>query len=594
MSQHTTQSIEPPNITGGLTKALGPNAPLYLMAACLPFLFWMIWSGRHKKAELGRARMATDAEVKKSTAAAVENINNPNELTLWAGMPDKFSMSPDGKIAFKPGRETVLFRKANEHMMVYGGAGAGKSRYFLNRLAESAILCKMPLIVVDMKGDEEQYKGKKVAPSSEIGGFALKHGYEVFRLAPFYPDSDQLNPIDLLRHPKDSATAKQFCRTMATNGLPSGSKLDQWDESGAQFLAGGMLAAAQLEQGRDFSTVEKILARFAADPTALERANLPQAVKIVFSQFLASARSPETAASVAFSALRMLGDVLLPEITAVCCNKTTIPIVLKQKQMLIIRVDPVYAEVLMPILSAIIEVILSRNVFSGSPYGGLAILDELPQYRLTKLPKIQAVARSKRWCFAMAAQGESILADEYGERATEAILENCQTVAVMRISSNKTAKNYSDALGKDQVETRNKTQGKGGGSSTVSEQVRDLVPPEELQQQPTGRCILYTPTVTSTKMQGGIKGEERVRIPYRCQFKVSRREQHAINEAHKIWRRKRPEWIASCTARPLTERQLQAREDLVNRLFPIVDKAKSQDNPEVKEKLNALFSAKRA
>jgi hypothetical protein len=101
-------------------------------------------------------------------------------------------------------------------------------------------------------------------------------------------------------------------------------------------------------------------------------------------------------------------------------------------------------------------------------------------------------------------------------------------------------------------------------------------------------------------MEGGIKGEKRIRIPIRHQFKIPRRELKAMARAVKVWREYRKLLVARSIAKPLTERQLQAREILALKLLPESKKPTNPGNLNTKEvqeanaKLTALFSATNA
>jgi type IV secretory pathway TraG/TraD family ATPase VirD4 len=576
--QQTVSSIDP-NVFG-----------LGLMA--IAWLLFHLWSNKKKGGVVGRARMATKREIRLSTKAAIKAINGPREMTGVLGYPESFSMSPSGKIALSLARTNVLLRKLQEHVMCWGGAGAGKSRFFLNPLARFLLLLGIPGIIVDLKGDEERAEGK-IAPSSEIAGFALSHGYEVFTIAPFFDDSDCLNIVQLLEDENDTATANTLGNALVENGLAPGDKPNNWDQSGGQFIAAGMMMAREQPNGRgnDLATVQKILAHLAGDPKAIKNAKIGQYQKAAYDEFLSAANSPETAASIAFSALRMMSKIMTPQITAVFCRETTIPIVLKKKQLLIFRVDPQHATVTLPLVAAAIELILKRNVYSGSTFGGFALLDELPQYRLPTLPQIAAVARSKKWSLIYGAQGENILEQAYGEAGTKALMENCQTVAVMRLASTETAKKYSEVLGKEDVKTKSKSHGKDT-STTEREDQRDLVPAHELMQQPDGRCILWSPTIQAKmKVSNSDQTETMVRIPRRVQLVVTPKEERVCEHAIKTWLKYKPIAVKQSRAKPLTEKELYGRELLVEQLIPSSKPDSGTDSSGIELKLHDLFSA---
>ncbi len=556
------------------------------------FAIVSIFANNSKGNKLGRARLATKGEVRKSRDSAIEAINEPREVSLWVGMPNRFAMDSQGNMTLTPNKHTVLFRKANEHMMCYGGAGAGKSRYFLNRLSFSAVMQGLPIIAVDLKGDEEDYSSNSIAPTSEIAGFALENGYEIFSVAPFFKDSHCLNVVELLESSSDVATAAQIGGAIVENGLASGDHADTWTQSGGQLIASSMLIARSLEKGGDLVTVQKILARLAADPHAIRSAKLGQYQKAALDEFLAAADSPETAASVAFSALRMMSRMMVPEITGAFCRKSNVPVVLKRKQMVIFRVQPKYASVVLPLVSACVEIMLQRNVFSGNDIGGLALLDELPQYRLPTLHKIAAVARSKKWIFCYGAQGEQILESEYGKARCKAILENCKTIALMALNSNSTAQDYSKALGEEDVSTKSRSSGHSGSSTSTQESRRPLIPVQRLQQQPTGHALLLTPTV-----EAKIEGEDAIRVPYWHQFVIPPQELRAMDRAKANWLKWRPIAIANSRAKPLSEDELYGRELLVNSILPNSPKkdknnSNSSNSSKVKETLRDLFNAK--
>ncbi len=553
------------------------------------FAIASIFANNSKGHKIGRARLATKEEVRKSRDAAIEAINEPREMSLWVGMPKRFAMDNQGNMTLTPNKRTVLFRKANEHMMCYGGAGAGKSRYFLNRLSFSAVMQGLPIIAVDLKGDEEDYSSNSIAPTSEIAGFGLENGYEIFSVAPFFKDSHCLNVVELLESSSDVATAAQIGGAIVENGLASGDHADTWTQSGGQLIASSMLIARSLEKGGDLVTVQKILARLAADPHAIRSAKLGQYQKAALDEFLAAADSPETAASVAFSALRMMSRMMVPEITGAFCRKSNVPVVLKRKQMVIFRVQPKYASVVLPLVSACVEIMLQRNVFSGNDIGGLALLDELPQYRLPTLHKIAAVARSKKWIFCYGAQGEQILESEYGKARCKAILENCKTIALMALNSNSTAQDYSKALGEEDVSTKSRSSGHSGSSTSTQESRRALIPVQRLQQQPTGHALLLTPTV-ETK----IEGEDAIRVPYWHQFVIPPKELRAMDRAKANWLKWRPIAIANSRAKPLSEDELYGRELLVNSILPNSPKKDKnvKTNPNIKAQLHDLFNAK--
>jgi type IV secretory pathway TraG/TraD family ATPase VirD4 len=552
-------------IVGDVQQAVSSIDPnlfgLGLMA--IAWLLFHLWSNKNKGGVVGRARFATSAEIRAGKAEAVATINDPYEMTLWIGMPDQFSISPEGKIHIVPNKNTVMLRNMNEHAIFWGSSGGGKSRFFLDPIARAALMLLLRGVIIDLKGDEERKAIR--APSSHIAGFALAQGYEIFVVAPYFEDSRCMNIVRLLKDQDDITTALILSTALVTNGLALGEKPNNWDMSGAQLIAACMMVARGQPEGRgdDMATVQQILARLAADPDALSNANLTQQQKIAFSEYKASTRSPETAASVVFSALRMMGRLMASEITGVFCRGSEVPVVLGPKQLVIFRVDPKYQTVVLPIVSAIAEIMMERNIHDECEDGGFLLFDELPQYYLPSLPNKIVTARSKKWCILAAAQEENILEMRYGKDKAAAIVANCQTVGILRVTGNDTAKKFSEGFGKEDIGTKSKTNGKHT-STTDQESQRDLVPIEELKQQKKGRCILESPTISS-KESGD---DQRVRLPYRLNVRLPRAEKIARKVSLQNWEKYRKIATARSTAKPLTDKDFRGRELLAEHLFP--------------------------
>ena len=109
-------------------------------------------------------------------------------------------------------------------------------------------------------------------------------------------------------------------------------------------------------------------------------------------------------------------------------------------------------------------------------------------------------------------------------------------------------------------------------------------------QQTTGRCVLFTPTV-SAKMDGGIEGEKRIRIPYRHQFKIPEKELAAMERAERNWKKYRPLAAKRSRAKPLTEDELYGRELLAEHLLPKSSKPQAQPQPEINKQAKDIFHA---
>ncbi|MGL5719507.1 MAG: type IV secretory system conjugative DNA transfer family protein [Alphaproteobacteria bacterium] len=520
-----------------------------------------------KRAKIGRARLATQKEIRDATRRAFKNINKGG-VTLWVNSPKFCKRLKNGKLLIVPDKETIAFPNASQHIAAIGTTGAGKTESFLNRLAFSAVWQDMPIIAVDAKSDEENYEEGRICPTSEIAGFALSRGYEIFPVDPFGKDSCQINLVKLLRDPEDIATAKQVATAFTANCRDLGEKQDIWDRSAAQLIQAGLMIARSLPETdevsfQDLAMLHKILARVNECPESIKNAKITQYQQAAFDQFLGVVKSPETAASVIFTAMKILSQFISKEITNVFCRGTNIPIVLKPKQMLIFRVHPEHKETVVPLTAAALQVVLDRNVFSGRGIGGLFLWDEAPQMRLPPAPRVMGVARSKKWVYALGLQGRSIMELEHGKDQTNAIFDNINTLWIGKLADDKDAERYSKRFGKEDI----KSFSKGKGGTTTSVQQRDLVPIEEMVGQPPGAAIIVTPGVTG-EVSDGKKKMKRTSIPYRLQIKLSRREKQLMKQAKKRWIAHRKVVSRKVKWNPLSNDDLLRRQNIALKILP--------------------------
>ena len=443
------------------------------------------------------------------------------------------------------------------------------------------------IIAFDAKGDEEVdiatasqrdalgwdgSGGKKkgdIAPTSQIAGFALEHGYGVFPISPFFPDSLTLNPLHLVRGPDHLAipAAARVASGLVNNCAGDDEKKDFWSKAGQRLVMLILLMVSELEHGGDLATAFQLLVRLNECPQSIHSMELSPYRRVVYGQFLALCKTSEAAASAISVAMDVLSRFVVPALTAVFCRDTTVPIVLKQRQMLLFRVDPRYADIVTPLVAACLEALIDRNVYAGTGFGGLLWLDEVPQIKLLSLAKLMGVARSKLWSVAYGYQGRNILELAYGKGPTSAIFENTGTLWLGKQAKNNENKAIAESFGKEDVKAKSQNTGKSGGG-TISDNLRDLVPQQELEQMPSGRAIFISPGVYREVKEPGQKKEKRVSIPYRHQFKIPRHELNAMESAKKTWLKFRGELIAKRKSSPLTNEQLEARAKLALKLLP--------------------------
>lgn len=570
-----TPVVDPPQ-----QEQIDPNLLMMAVGLGVMGILYLVLKGFPKKGVLGRARFANAKEIQASREATHKTITarKHNEVGLWIGQPRKLIVDHHRRtIDHEIDSRSLYFNQLQEHLLTLGSTGSGKSFSILDPLKRAAILLGYPIIDFDFKGHEESYEpgNLSLAPSSATAGFAEMNDYKVYVIAPGFPDSDRLNPLSFLNGPTDAANGYQLANVLNANFqlTSENSGSDFFSMAGNQLIQALMMMCKGIEQGADIATSHKILAL----PELIKRiqqGNFSQYQKVAFDNYLSSAGSPETAASIATTASIMFSRFMVPEILSVFCGETTVPLDITGRTMVIFRMDPRIEFAVSPLIASTIYLMLSRNIYSTRKDPILAFLDEIPRIKIPKLSDLMNIARSNGGCFFLGAQGLDLMEGTFGAKETGSILDACKTQAIGQLVGGRSSNFYSEKIfGKEDVRVRNTNRNHGhknksrGDSENV--QTRPLVEAQDLQQLFRGDFFFLSPSVGNKR---------RVRIPFRYSVRIPDHELKQMQDGKDWWRDTREERIARSKAKPLTDAQLLAREYLANDLFPSVQtQAQAQD-----------------
>lgn len=334
-------------------------------------------------------------------------------------------------------------------------------------------------------------------------------------------------------------------------------------QAGNQLIQAILMLAKGSDKYVDIALCHKILAL----PNLSKRiatAKLPQYQKVAFDQFLSSTDSPETAGSIATTASIMFSRFMSPEILGVFGNKTSIPLDLKGRTLLIFRMDPQKEAAIAPLMASVIHLIAYRNIFTRRTNPICFFLDEVSTIYLPSLPNLLNLGRSAGAAFCLAVQSIGLLEKTYGKQDVEAILGACKTQIVAQLNENRTAQYYSEQLGKEDIfyQQKSRSSGKGGGSTSRSDhqQTRSLVEIQELMQMLQGETIILNP---------GYKSKKNTRIPYRTLINIPARDIQSLKGAEKIWAVIKQEKIQNNAAISPPDEELEERERLAEQMLPM-------------------------
>jgi type IV secretory pathway TraG/TraD family ATPase VirD4 len=496
---------------------------------------YVIMSGDgNKRGRMASARWAGGLEKRAARKVALKQINERRRdgLTTWINTPMihrlKQPVERQGKVVkrynIKPQANTIFIPDGQRGTMVCGAPGSGKTFSVIDPMVRSVIDQGFPICLYDFKFPGGQ---------AEIhAAYARSKGYDVRIFAPGFEGTESCNLLDFLRSADDAETAGQIAKVLNSNFSLNGGKGSEdpfFKLSGDQLIK-ATLQLAKLSEYPDLLTCQKIL---ALDPSELidrvKAADISPWVKVSWDQFMSMRESEKTAASVAAIASLMFTNFVSPDILPCLCGKSTIPLDLEGKQMIIFGMDQNRRDIVGPILATVLHMIVVRNIAKQRIDPLAVFLDELPTIALPSLVNWLNESRSAGFCGVLGYQNMTQLEKAYDKETARAIMSGCNTKFIFNPGEYESAKYFSDYLGDEEVHyrQRSRSSGKDGGSTSSSDQdkTKKILTPEEVLKLPSGHCIFINPAYANGAEAG---------IPVRLKVNVGQGElkRRAYGEAN--------------------------------------------------------------
>ncbi|MGG6297777.1 type IV secretory system conjugative DNA transfer family protein [Leptolyngbya sp. AN02str] len=515
----------PPALQELKTKIFTPEGLLMTVGGII-FLVWMNQDGSSQKGRLATSQWAGAKEKASARKTALQQIRERqrNSVAAWINRP-KLKQRKDGAIVAKPTTQTVFVPDVQKGTAVMGAPGVGKSRFVIDPMIRSFLEQGNPVVLYDFKFPHGQ---------AEVhAAYAESLGYEVKYFAPGFAGSETCNLLDFLRDADDGETAGQIAKTLNQNfSSAPGRTNDPFFQMSGDQLIKATLQLAKLTTLPDVLTCQSILAIDSTEliKRVIEAPNLSPWVKVSWDQFLSMKSSEKTASSVAATAALMFSNFASPDLLGALCGPTTIPLDLNGKQLLIFGMDQNRRDIISPIVAAVMEMVITRNVARkrNDPLG--VFLDEVATIQLPKLPNWLNESRSAGFCGVLGFQNMSQLDKAYTRETTRAILTGCGTKIVFNPGEYETAEYFAKFIGEEEIryEQKSRSVGKSGNSRSYSpqERTKKLISPEELLKlrQPTpsfpiADFVLINPAYASAKESS---------VPARLRVKLSKHELTSI------------------------------------------------------------------
>lgn len=565
----------PPEIAFITSQLFTPTGGI--ISACIVGMVLLGRTGGSSKNKLAHAHWVGGTEIAAARKKAKEQINRRerNKLTLFVVQPKlifpaELISSPgvatpnhekptEGEkpkvIQVSKTDRTIWLPDANRGIAVLGGTGSGKTYGVIDPAIRSVIDQGFPIILYDYKYAEQ---------SSRIAGIAADAGYKVSIFAPSFPESGICNPLDFIRDATDVDMARQVAIVLNRN-FKSGGKGNEdpfFTNSGDQLIQ-AVLLLAKTTPYPDIIFCAKALGANNL-PARVQNANLPTWVETSFGQLISMADSEKTVASVISTASILFSRFMSPDILSVFCGKTTIPMNLKGKHLLVIGMKREKQDVVAPLLATVLHMIVTRNVTSKREDPLLVAIDELPTLYLPSLVQWLNVHREDGLSCMLGFQNLVQLEETYGKEVSRAIFGGCATKAIFNPLEPESAKIFSDYLGDEHLKYKSKSRSSGGGKTSTStsdqERTRKLFAPEDFLKLPQGNCILISP---------GYSSKKEANVPRRCNIKIPKVDADRAENSKSRWEALKVELEKEGHQIPITDAAILARKDYFLDNFPL-------------------------
>jgi len=433
-----------------------------------------------------------------TTTPAPEQGAIPKETPVKVGS-EKHSWH-DKEAKCKKTAETIWIPDTQRSVMVIGAPGSGKTFSAIDPMIRSVIEQGHPIILYDFKYP---------AQTSAVAWYAEQLGYEISVFAPGFPESSVLNLLDFLTGDAedDAPLARQLANTMNKNfriGATGGGD-PFFDAAGDQLVQAVIMLAKQMPYA-DLIMVNTILNM----PQLIERicpesSGIDPWIRQAFGQIFSVKDSEKTVSSIVGTASLNFSRLMMARILACCVGKTTLPLDMNGKQMVVFGMDRELRDVVGPIIATVIHMLVNRNLFreGGRKDPLFCVLDELPTIYLPQLVNWENESRSDGFNGIIGFQNKSQLEKIYGREMTLAIMGGCATKFIFNPGEVESSEYFSKFFGDEEIARRNKSRstsgGKGGNSFSHSVEVgtRKLIAPEEFLMLQPGEAIFTNPQYES-------------------------------------------------------------------------------------------------
>ena len=436
--------------------------------------------------------------------AKAEHVKRAKELCL------KSNASPDPlEVSFLVGN-VPLFDVVTS-VLTFGAPKTGKSHSILNQLIFENLRDGNPQAIVDL-----QYP----IQTSMFVAIAEEFGYlpeDIHVFVPGMPESEIWNACQEAKGLKSLGKAAQI----QDNATEGDVKKDDFFSPGVKFLLAALMSMSRQIEGLDsllgcraLLNLDNFLDRLEYHRDKLDLIDPWANAK--FDQLKASKDSPETAASLK-AATQIFFSLFTDEsIVPAIHGKTSFPLYLEGKKLLIIGAPPDLRPITAPILMALLNDVVEANAQPGRKDTLQIAMDEAFAVRYMRLITDANENRKYGIYFNIAGQNLNQCKEKFGEAGMRNLLTAFGNKCWFNPRENESAKYLETSLGDKITRKTNYTHGNSGDksntSSTTTEVSRKLYAMADILKIPQGVMI---------GQLTGISSEAEEYIPWKVKVKPS-------------------------------------------------------------------------
>ena len=479
MSKHTGFEGVDPNNPASIIEAIPRIATGQygmVLGVLLAYGAWQLYEqmrGPRSKRLAGSAFWAERSHIREAKRLALQDI----------------ARSHTGQLSYQLGN--LALYDVVTSILTFGAPKSGKSFGITNQAIYAHLMQGNPQVIVDLQYPTQT---SLFAPIAQYLGYDPK---DIHLFVPGEPTSGRWNIVE---HAVGGRSMEM------TYLLQANARAEQVREDAFFGPAGRFLTAATMSMCRQIPGLDDILGckAFLSFDDLPQRliAQREQLMEIdpwayeQFAQFLSTAKSDRTAASIAGGAMNLFSLYCSESIAPSITGKTTIPLYLEGKQLLIIGCTSSLRQTVAPLIMALLSLVVSTNAVTGRRDELQIAVDEFPAVRYPKLIEQANELRKFNVFFNLAAQNLNQIRKQFSQEDTENLITAAGTKVWLNPRSNDSAKYLQESLGNRRYRTREYNYGRSGGRSNYgrSSQVRErpLITAHQIQKLKQGTAIVQS------------------------------------------------------------------------------------------------------